>query len=169
MNLRDFTKKELTEVLELINLSIACREEPEIRQLLEKTKELVCSDHSICGLGLYNKGGLVEALSIINGSYPEEWFSVYQHEKLYEVDPIVYHHCKYFETQLWTETYEKYKDTVSPKFISDAGCFGLKYGITSGTKNPHNNMGSIITFSNRKDHFKERHKRLISILAPHIH
>jgi DNA-binding CsgD family transcriptional regulator len=169
MNFKNFSKKELTVILDIIHSVIACKNEIEIKQLLEKTKELVCADYSICGLGLYNNTGVSEAISIINGSYPEEWFTVYEQEKLYEIDPIVSYHCKYFETQLWAETYKKYKDSVSPKFISDAGCFGLKFGITSGTKTNYNNLGSIITFSNNKNHFKERHKAIMDIIIPHLH
>lgn len=169
MNLKDFTKKELAETLELINLAIVCKQEHELRHLLERTKELVCSDHSICGLGRYNKKGLIEAVNIINGSYPEEWFMVYEDKQLYNIDPIVSQHYKYFDTQLWADTYKKFDDEQTHRFISDATDFGLNYGITSGARSPDLNMASILTFSNRKDDFKERHKSLMTVIAPHIH
>jgi DNA-binding CsgD family transcriptional regulator len=169
MDIKNLSKNEIFEILGIIHHSLVCKDEEEIRQLLERTKELVCADYSTCGLGRHDKKGLVEAVCIINGSYPEEWFSVYQQEGLYEIDPIVRYNYTHFETQLWADTYKKYKDTISKKFLSDASGFSLNFGIASGAKSPTLNMSSIISFSSRKNHFKNRHKLIMDYIAPHLH
>lgn len=169
MDNKEFSKKELIQILETIQTLINCRNEDDIKTVLEKTKELVCGDYSICGLGAYDSKGSSEVKSIINGSYPEEWFIAYKEEKLYEIDPIIWWHYKFFGTQIWADTYKKYKEQISPEFIYNANSFNLNFGISSGIQCAHNNLASIITFANSKNYFGTHQKAIIDIFTPHFH
>lgn len=169
MDNKEFSKKELVGILETIQSILVCKSEADVKILLEKAKELVCGEYSICGLGVYNNKGVPEVNNVINGSYPEGWFEVYREEKLYEIDPIVWHHHKFLGTQIWADTYKKYKERISPKFIYNADSFGLSFGIAGGVHSPNNMLTSVISFAGKKKYFGTHQKVIIDILTPHFH
>lgn len=169
MDYKRFSKKELMDILDVIQASLSCKTEEDFRFLLEKTKGIVGGEHGICGLGIYDNKGLVEAKTIINSSYPQEWLSVYQKKQFYFIDPIVIRQCKSPGTQFWIDTYKKHRGKDVSEFIYDASSFGLKYGISSGINSPCNRMGSLITFSNSKDYFEEHQKEIMDAIIPHLH
>ncbi|MDP2682372.1 MAG: LuxR C-terminal-related transcriptional regulator [Deltaproteobacteria bacterium] len=169
MNYKRFSKKELMDILDVIQASLSCKTEGDFKFLLEKAKGIVGGEHSICGLGIYDAKGLVEAKTIINSTYPQEWLSIYQKKQLYFVDPIVIEQYKSSGTQLWSDTYKKYRSKDISEFIHNASNFGLKYGISSGIKSKCNRMGSIIVFSNNKNYFEEHQKEVMDALIPHLH
>ncbi|MEK6598819.1 MAG: LuxR C-terminal-related transcriptional regulator [Deltaproteobacteria bacterium] len=169
MDYKRFSKKELMEILDVIQASLSCKTEMDFKSLLEKTKGLVGGEHGICGLGIYDAKGLVDAKTIINSSYPKEWLSVYQKKQLYFIDPIVIQQYKFSGTQFWVDTYKKYRGKDISEFIYDASSFGLKYGITSGIKSPCNRMGSLVAFSNSKNYFEEHQKEIMDAIIPHLH
>jgi len=169
MDYKRFSKKDLMDILDVIQTSLSCKTEMDFKSLLEKAKGIVGGEHSISGLGIYDAEKLVEAKTIINSSYPKEWLSVYQEKQLYFIDPIVIEQYKSPGTRLWIDTYKKYKGKAVSEFIHNASGFGLKYGISSGIKSMCNRMGSIIVFSNSKDYFGERQKEIMDAFIPHLH
>ena len=169
MDYKRFSKKELMDILDVIQDSLSCKTEMDFKSLLEKAKGIAGGEHSICGLGIYDSKGLVETKTIINSSYPQGWLSVYQEKQLYFIDPIVIQQCKSPGTQIWSDTYKKYRGKDVSEFIHNASSLGLKYGISSGIKSKCNRMGSIITFSNSKDYFEEHQKEVMDALIPHLH
>lgn len=169
MDYKELFKKELMETLDIIQHLLSCKNEADIKILLERTKELVCGEYSICGLVTHDSNGLEDVVNIINGSYPEEWFTAYKEKRLYTIDPIVWHHYKFSETQMWIDTYKRYADKASPEFIYDAGSFGLNYGISSSIKSPHNRLVSIVSVANSRNHFGTHQKIIVDILAPYFH
>jgi DNA-binding CsgD family transcriptional regulator len=169
MGYKELSKKELTETLDIIQHLLSSKNEADIKAMLERTKNLVCSEYSICGLATHDSNGLAEVVNIINGSYHPDWFSAYKEKRLYTIDPIIWHHYKFFEAQEWKDTYKRYGDMVSPQFIHDAGSFNLNYGISSSLKSPHSGLASIVSFANGKNHFGTHQKIIIDILTPYFH
>lgn len=168
MDYKMLSKGELQNILDIIQFAIVCKTEADIKQMLEKTKKLVGGEYGICGLGIFGEQGLVEAKTIINASYPEEWLRMYEAEKFYFSDPIVKYHYKFFETQLWADTYKRNRSKDTSKFIYDANCFGLRHGISSGMKT-NNDLASIVTFSSRNKCFAVHQKAIMDILVFHFH
>ncbi|MBI5328091.1 MAG: autoinducer binding domain-containing protein [Deltaproteobacteria bacterium] len=169
MGYKDFSKKEVMQILETIQTLITCRNEADIKTVLEKAKELVCGDYSICGLGVCNDNRLIGARTIINSSYPDAWFIAYGEKKLYEIDPIVWWHSKFLGTQTWADTYKQYKEKISPEFIHNAKSFNLNFGISSSILSTHTRLGSIINFAGSKNHFGAHQKAIVDIIIPHCH
>lgn len=169
MDYRTFSKKDLVEIMELIQSAVRCKNELDVKRLLERTKELVCADYSIAGLGVYDNKGLAEAKNIINGSYPEGWFAAYKEEKLYAIDPIVGWHYKFFGTQIWEDIYKRCKNTAFDKFIHNANNFGLCFGIASSIPSRYNNLASIISFAGNNNCLGAHQKAILDILIPHFH
>lgn len=169
MDYKRFSKKELMDILDVIQTSLSCKTEGDFRFLLEKAKGILGGECSICGLTAYDAKGLPQVTNIINGSYPEEWFKAYNEEKLYEIDPIVWHHHKFLGTQIWTDTYKKYKEKVSPKFIYNANSFSLRFGIAGGMRSLYGGLTSITSFANSKNYFSTHQKAIMDILIPNFH
>ncbi len=165
MDYKEFTKKELTSILDIIQLCLKSRAEQDIIDIIARTKELVCADKGICCLGDASTGKLVK---YINLDYSREWESIYVAEKLYRIDPVIRYNYELFRTQFWSEALERYSNPQNIDLMNRASDFGLKYGIASGV-NGDGYKGSIISFSSDRNRFDTHHKNTLDILTPHIH
>jgi len=169
MNINNYTKSELTGILETVDLSAQSSSEEDLRALIIRTKELIGADHSICAMGRVAKNGLSEVLAIVNGDYPDEWVRIYQREGLHNTDPVVRHHTRFCGTQLWADTSRRYIDGDAKRFFSRASDFGLNYGISSGVYEPVAEMVSIFSFAGSLDIFDTHHKEIVDIVTLHLH
>lgn len=169
MDFKSFSKDEIVSILEVIQSSLACKDENDIRKLLERIKGLVCADRSICGVGTCEDMKLAEVKHIINVDYPVEWLMLYNRMKLYEKDPIIWWQAQNNGPQLWTDTYKLYREKVPKGFVDRASDFDINYGVSGGLISSSNNVASIMTFSGRDNRFKGHHKAILDILGPHVH
>ncbi|MFQ5330417.1 MAG: autoinducer binding domain-containing protein [Thermodesulfobacteriota bacterium] len=169
MNTKDYTKSELTGLLEAVDLSSQSSSEGDLRALIIRAKELVGADYSICAMGTVASNGLSDVLTVVNGDYPEEWVRIYKSEGLHNADPVVRHHARFCGTQLWADTYRRYTDSEAKRFFSRAGDFGLNYGISSGVYVPGAEMVSIFSFAGSRNIFDAHNKEIVDILTLHLH
>lgn len=164
----DFTKKELSDILDVIQSSIRCRGEEDIRVLLDRIRGLVCGDFGICGIGQGGADGLSAPPHIINLNYPVDWLQIYGANQLYYQDPIVINNLSNPGSQLWDETYSMYGGKLSPLFLTSRD-FGLNHGVSGGLYNQESNTTTLFSFSGSGDWFKDHQKKILAILAPHLH
>lgn len=169
MRYQNFSKKELTDILEIIHSSVVCKDEADIRALMEKLRDLVNGDYSICGVGKGGDAGLSEPPRVINGNYPEDWLKIYAESRLYLQDPIILHNFQYPGAQLWDETYRLYSGRISSDFIDKATGFGLCHGVSGGFYDGRTRMSTIVTCSGKGMRFGARQKHIMSIVSPHLH
>ncbi len=169
MDYKKFSKKELTNILDLIQASVTCRTESDLVNITVKIKELVCADHGVCGLGEVASGELSRIIKIVNLDYPVEWLNLYAAEALFKKDPIIRYNFSSFRTHFWLEAMEKYKEEPYVDFMNKAGEFGLRHGVAGGVCSETHPTGSIFSFSNARNKFKEYHKEVLDILTPHLH
>lgn len=167
MDYRKFSKKELGDILDLIQMSVACREDDDILRLTGKVKDLVCADHGVCGLGSIASGELSNIIKIVNYDYSSEWLSMYAADKMYKADPIIRYNYERFETHFWSEALTAYGDDPCRDFMKKASDFGLVHGVASGMRD--GSKGSIFSFSSPNNNFRIHHKDILNILTPHIH
>ncbi len=169
MGYRDFSKTELTVILEIIHSSLACRNDADLTRLIAKIKDLVCADHGICGIGVINAGRLTEVKKIFNLDYPGQWMNLYASKELYKVDPIVRHNLSSKGSFFWEEATEKITDRDDISFMRLAGDFGLRYGVAAGFKGPTSDLATLFSFSGDGDRFRDHHKEILNTLVPHVH
>jgi len=169
LDYRRFTKKELAGVLDLIHASMACRDEDGLSTLLEKLKDLVSGDYSVCGIGEGGPTGLSETPRVINGSYPMEWLRIYGEEKLYFQDPVIWNNFQNPGAQLWDDTFKFFSEKMSGNFISKARDFGLCHGVSGGIFDRFSGLSTIFTFAGTRRSFGYHQKEIIAILSPHLH
>lgn len=170
MDYKKFSKKELTDILDLIQASVKCRTESDLVDITVKIKELVCADHGVCGLGEVASGELSRIIKIVNLDYPADWLKFYATDPaFFKKDPIIRYNYSFFKTHLWSEATEVYREEPYTDFMNKAGEFGLKYGVAGGVCSDSHPKGSIFSFSGARDSFKAYHKEVLDILTPHVH
>ncbi|MDO8426944.1 MAG: LuxR C-terminal-related transcriptional regulator, partial [Deltaproteobacteria bacterium] len=155
-------------VLDVIQFTLSCKDEPGIKALLFKVRELVGGDYSICGIGKGGMDGLCGPPQIINGNYPDEWLRIYGGNELYYADPLVLRNFSNPGSQLWDETYSLYRDKMSPLFLSSRD-HGLMHGVTGGMYSDSNKTASLFSFSGKGRWFSKREMDILSTVGPHIH
>ena len=169
MGYSDFSRAELTSILEIIHSTLACRNDADLMRLVGRVKELVEADHGVCGIGVISNGRLREVKKIFNLDYPGEWMRVYGARKLYTVDPIVRHNLVTRKSYFWKEALDGERAQEDVSFMRLAGDFGLRYGVAAGFRGPVSEMASLFSFSAGMDRFSEHHKEILNALVPHVH
>lgn len=169
MNYRKFSKKELVDVLEVIQSSAECRTQEDMQGLLESLRRLVSGDYAICGIGKgTTKKGLYSPPMIINGNYPGDWLNIYASEELYYTDPLILRNFHNPGTQLWEDTYSIYRDQLTPEFLSSRD-FGLNYGVSGGLYQETTQTSSLLSFSGEGKWYGRHQLEILSLVSPHVH
>ncbi len=164
---KDLTKKELIEVLEIIEAARVCTDPVQLKPLILKAGELVSADYSICGI-VETQSGFVKGISgVVNGNYPDEWFTHYMSERMYLRDPVVRHHASFSLAEFWTDIFKR-SDPEAKPLISYAGDFGLRHGISSSVYMPGEGSFGIFAFSGPADRFGKHHKSIVDIVTVHL-
>jgi len=169
MGYRDFSRTELTLILEIIHSSLACKNDSDLTRLVARVKELVYADHGVCGIGALSSGRLTSVKKIFNLDYPGQWMKLYAEKELYKVDPIVRHNMISEKSYFWNEATEKLTEKEDISFMRLAGDFGLRYGVAAGFHGGRSNLLSLFSFSGAGDRFNGHHKKILDTLVPHVH
>jgi len=169
MNISEtFPKEELISIIELINEMRECVTREGAEALLTRTKELLMADCAVCGTGRIDGNGAITLSNILDSDYPVEWLNLYFKEGLYLFDPVLQHHMKFSEPELWSNIRKKSVNEKARAVTEWADEFGLKYGISSSVYIPGTGMFSLFCFASNEDIFTERHKNLLSALTLHL-
>lgn len=169
MEYKDFSRKELVDILEVINSTVTCRTEEDVSSVLRRVQSMVEADYSICGVGKGNPRGLFAPPMIVNGNYPIEWLQVYGGDELYYVDPLILQNLKKpGGAQLWEDTYEIYREQISKKFLTSQD-FGLRHGVSDGLYSDTAQTSSLFSFSAPRKNFGEHQKGILDAVTPHLH
>lgn len=162
---KNFSKRELTEILGIIQESIKCKSESDIVTLTGKIKDLVSADMSVCALGETTTGSL---LKVVNHNWPDEWAQIYTSEQLCKSDPVFIFNTRHPQAYTWAEALHCCPGKPGEDVMNKASEFRLKYGLSSGISSD-GPKGSIFSFAGDRDRFTGHHLRILDILTPHLH
>ncbi len=169
MNISEtFPKEELISIIELIDDLSKCETHDGAETLLTRTKELFLADCAVCGMGRIDEKGAITLSNIIDSGYPVEWLNLYFKEGLYLFDPVLQHHMRFSEPELWSNIRKGPTDDKGRAVTEWADGFGLRYGISSSVYIPGTGMFSLFCFASKEDIFTERHKSLLGALTLHL-
>ena len=168
MDYNRFTKRELSEILDVIQMAVACRTEDDLVGITTKVKDLVCADYGVCGLGETDSGRLSRVLKIVNVDYPVEWLTRYATERLHDIDPVIRYNYSFLKPHTWKEAVTVFNEKPHKDFMNMASEFGLKHGVASGISRG-GSRASIFSFSAGRDNFRPHHKDVLDIIVPHVH
>ncbi|HBG47206.1 MAG TPA: hypothetical protein DDW94_09500 [Deltaproteobacteria bacterium] len=165
MEYKDFSKRELAEILDIIQASLACRTETDVIAVTGRIKELVSADMSVCALGETSTGRL---LKVANHNWPGEWAGMYTSEELYKDDPVFLFNYESSRPYTWAEAMRRYPEKPYADLMHKASEFRLRYGISSGISSD-GPKGSIFSFASDQDRFNPHHLKVLDIVTPHVH
>ncbi|MBI5902655.1 MAG: autoinducer binding domain-containing protein [Deltaproteobacteria bacterium] len=165
MHYKNFSKKELSDILYLIHRCVQCRTEDDIIGVVWRLKEMACADNGVCALG--DTSGNI--LKIINVNYPVDWLEAYASEELYKNDPVIRFNYTFFKTHFWSEALQRFSDEPYMDLMNRASEFKLRYGMAGGVNGSGQDCGSIFSFSSDRNGFTAHHLKILDVLTPHIH
>lgn len=154
-------------LLEVVDKSLYCTEDAELRQLMKSLKQLIPHDFAICGLAKLNKEHKIRSYNIFNISYPTQWLELYMKGQYHIIDPIAKEHFSKYQVQYWADTYRR--NSPPKDFLFLAEIFGLKNGYTHGCRDPHNNTGSIFSVAGKSVERTRRTEAILEYISPHLH
>jgi DNA-binding CsgD family transcriptional regulator len=167
MILKDVSRRDVSFLLKLINDSLFCRTENDLRILIVNVRNLIPHDFAVCGLAKMDNCHRIKSYEIVNVSYPSEWLLLYMQQQYQLVDPVIKQHFTKFRMQYWADTY---KIDGSPRdFIFHADTFGLRDGYTYGVANNSGSGGSLFSFSGRSLEHHKHTEDILTHLVPHLH
>ena len=162
---KDFTKRELAEILDIIQAALACKSEQDVITVTGKIMGLVSADMGVCALGEIDSGRL---LKVANHNWPTEWAIMYTGEELYKKDPVFLFNYEPCTSVEWKDATERFSGSPNKDIMSRACEFRLKYGISSGICGG-SSKGSIFSFASERNRFSSHHLKILDLLTPHIH
>jgi DNA-binding CsgD family transcriptional regulator len=154
-------------LLEVIQASVRCLSEEQLKELILGMRSLLPFDSAICIMAKVGCGSEYTGhFDMVNVSFPEEWLDLYLKRDFQLIDPIVEENFSRFEVQYWADTFKKY-DT--PKYFIDlAHDFNLSDGYACGTMGRGEKEASLFSFGGAlPDH--PRTRAIIETLSPHLH
>ena len=160
------TRNEARALLEIIDGSLRCEREDDLRRLVVRLGGFIPYEFALCvlsGTGCRS----TDPYHMINVSYPSSWLEIYISEQFDRIDPVVAEHRLHFGLQYWTDSYQKHPGTK--QFVACAFDYGLKTGYSYGLKTPGSDTASLFCFGGRS---MERHIRtclIIQSVVPHLH
>lgn len=161
------SKSDAIQLLELIQKSLSCSTEEDLRRLVSALRQLVPFEFAICGLANLAPDRKVRSYNIININYPSEWLDEYISRGYQAIDPVVRENFSRFSLQRWKETFAMCK---APKdFLHTAGDFGLTKGYTHGVKSFRGEEGSLFSFSGVSVEYSPRTETILHHIVPHLH
>lgn len=166
--IENFSKRSLIELLECIDASLKCSDVQSFTRLIKKLQSIFQHDNAIAGMVHLKLSMIDDIISVVNIDYPMEWMQIYFQNEFQFIDPIIRFNFTNFKPQIWSETYRKYSAEKSA-FVSMAGEFGLREGITHGVLDGVGLNGSIFSFAGNSFKPMPNHLGMLEIIVPHLH
>ncbi|MEW6618380.1 MAG: LuxR C-terminal-related transcriptional regulator [bacterium] len=165
------SKQDTICLLELIEESLSCNNEEDLKKLIQKLNLILPYDHAISLLCTLKKNTTIDlwipSSKLINISYPEEWLKIYLERKYYKVDPIFKENFLNYRLQYWIETYKR---NPPPKdFLYTAESFNLGEGYTYGLRDFSSHKGSLFSIGGKSVEHNERTEIILCQIIPHFH
>jgi DNA-binding CsgD family transcriptional regulator len=158
--------KEANALLEIIDASLRCKNEEDLRQLVRVLRGLVPFEFAMCVLSGISCSS-TDPYRIINVSYPLSWLELYISEQFDRIDPVVIEHRLHFDLQYWSDSYKKHEG--HEEFVSCAEAYGLQTGYSYGLRTESGNSASLFSFGGRSMKRLPRTCDILRRIVPHLH
>lgn len=160
------SRKEANGLLEIIDASLRCASQEDLKRLAKRLQSLVPFEFALCSLAS-TRYRSADPYRMINVSYPLSWIDRYISEQLDVVDPVVVEHRLHFGLQYWSDSYEKHPE--ARQFIMSAADYGLKTGYSYGLRTEDGNGATLFSFGGRSMERSVRTFHILGRIVPHLH
>ena len=171
------TRSEVVRVLEIIQSSLYCKSEDDLRQVVRKLQDLVPYQAAVVALSRSCGPGQdpLATLGIVNVDYPEPYLAELGRRGLVAHDPVVRENFRSFQMQHWEDTFARQADPLARplrEIISLAEDFGFSkagagWGYAFGVRDPVDCAGSIFSFHGLAR--CPRTEEILELTVPHFH
>jgi DNA-binding CsgD family transcriptional regulator len=163
-----FTKKEIWDILDLVQSTVACEDRADLRTLLIKIMKLVGGERSAGIIGSWTGEGFTRTPMIVNAGCREEFLKIYAERRLDKVDPALLLTMKKpgahrLEDTLMHPGGEEFRR------ISRLDDFALTHGISGGLYDKTTGAGSMFILPAPPKTFDEHHLAIVDIITPFVH
>jgi DNA-binding CsgD family transcriptional regulator len=155
-------------ILELINHSLSCGSENDLKNLFETTQQLFAFDFAAAELGFYDpmKGPVVT--DTVNISFPDEWAYEYISRNYHQLSSLTRENFKTYQLQYLVNTWKKYQQMN--EIISLCLDFEIKSGYAHGSApSGLERTGSMFIFAGPGMKYDIRTAAILEIIVPHLH
>ncbi|OQW64244.1 MAG: hypothetical protein BVN28_03545 [Nitrospira sp. ST-bin4] len=166
----DFTKSELSQFLEILHYTSQASSEIAVSHVLRIIQKAVPCHYVIGGLSSLDPStGKHRISKILNVSYPQKWIETYLQNDYSSVDPVLTTYVREFQTNTWSNSYEKATTAKAKSFIEEAAHFGLSNGITTGDFDSPHETGTFFSFAGGTEKDNRRYEKVLEFFGHHLH
>ena len=168
--IEQLSKNDALRILDLIELSLNCKDRDDFIKLMYKFREHVNLQYIVCGHAdieslIINQNLKYESINI---SYPEEYLDIYNSNHQYANDHILHDYFKTFKIQHWRDVEAKYEVESWQDVLETSVDFGMMDGYTYGTCDENLINGTCFFFADNKIDNESRTEQIIKHTVPHL-
>ncbi|MBI5846343.1 MAG: LuxR family transcriptional regulator [Nitrospirae bacterium] len=154
------SKDDALSLLEIMDASIMCKEEGDLKDLLTYFGKLFGAEFSCCLLAALDQDDRIASVDMLNANFPSGWLDRYVSRGYLHTDPVATEHFRNYAVQFWERTYRTYPP--SSALLRHSAEFGLSRGYACGARCYNGEKaGSLFYFSGDSI---EEHSRTEAIL-----
>lgn len=154
------SKNDALSLLEIMDASIMCKEEDDLKDLLNYFGKLFGAEFSLCLLASLDQKDRIASVDVVNAGFPADWLDRYISRGYLHIDPVAAENFRNYEVQFWGVTYGKYPPPIA--LLRHSADFGLSRGYSCGARCCNGEeTGSLFFFSGDSI---EEHSRTEAIL-----
>lgn len=162
------SKSDALALLEIMDASHVCREEENLRDLLNCFGKLFGAEYSLCLLAVLDQYDRIASFDILNAGFPSDWLDRYISRGYIHADPVVTENFKNYGVQFWGNTYQKYSPPA--ELLRHSADFGVSKGYSCGARGFNGKKaGSLFYFSGASIEEQSRTEAILQYSAAFLH
>lgn len=147
---RDFSAREMTQILEIMHHLFHAQTEPDIRHILQLEQTLLpCNKIVAATLSLPAMATPHDhaPFHIINVSYPTAWLTTYQQQGYHRHDPVMQRWSSTQQTFAWEHTLRKRMGPRTEEVMEEARAYDITAGAIGGRIDRRHQIGAFIAYA----------------------
>jgi DNA-binding CsgD family transcriptional regulator len=167
---RFLSKADLVAVLDVIDTSLSTTTEEQFHGLIRSFSTLVPVEGAhISVADLDESSAIVRSSRQTSIDFPNSWLSTYREQRYYTIDPVASKLFSANEPMVWRDVRARYKSKSARTFYGRAAEFGLKEGLSFGSRFARTPSASFFTCVGDELTRNPRHLAIVHYLLPHLH
>jgi DNA-binding CsgD family transcriptional regulator len=162
-------RSELLRLIELASQCLTATTDEQLETIISSIYDLASyGKAALCALS--RTGNEVALTHYVNHSYGARWAELYASQNFHRIDPILIHASTTDGVFRWDETRAPPMCREdSADFLEAAEAFGLANGVSFSCAGVSRTFRSVLSFTGVPAHEFERTRRVLTVIAPHLH
>jgi len=140
------SKNDALSLLEIMDASIMCKDEEDLKDILKYFGKLFGAEFSCCLLASLDQEDRITSVDILNANFPCDWLDRYISGGYLHIYPVAAENFRNYHVQSWGRTYRKCPPPSA--LLRHSSDFGLSKGYSCGARCSNGERaGSLFYFS----------------------